>query len=408
MRETNRRGLGKVLVLASMITATGLSIGSPAVAASTATAYSGDAYGIGLFGVKVANGAVSISDTKLNEVGPFNAPTPQSGDSGVVAINFAASGLTATADTARSTVTQGNSASSASSALQTANVKVGTTNLVTANVLSANTTANCSGQSANSRVLGLNVAGQTVNSTVSPNTTVTVRQPLTNQIIATVTLNQQSSQSTATYKEATANALVVSFPANGALARLVQGTVVIAHAESDVRCADGPPPPPPPSVRLPLSAGYVDNNSHHPAFFPTPWQGDPGVTFVGNNCGRGTVDTCDGGALKIDNNTGAAITGVRVVVTIGSVVYDLWGSNTIPAGNSLVLTQTANYNFDTSETNNLDGRPCDPESTIPVVRVTINGVTQTYNDTAQILNQKGIDAEDCGFPNEGQPFQTIP
>lgn len=394
-----------------MTTTAGLAVGSPAVATdtATATAYSGDAYGIGLFGVKLVSGLVSISDTKLNEVGPFNSSTPQSGDSGLVAINFAASGLKATANTARSTVTQGNSASSASSALQTASVSVGDTNLVRANVLSANTTANCSGQTAKSQVLGLTVAGQNVNVNVSPNTTVTVKQPLTGKTIATVTLNQQSSQSTATYKEATVNALVVSFPANGALAAVFQGTVVIAHAKSDVTCAGAPPPPPPPPpVRLPLSAGYVDNNSHHAPFFPTPWQGDPGVTFVGNNCGRGTVDTCDGGALKIDNTTGAPITGVRVVVTIGSDVFDLWGSNTIPAGNSLVLTQTANYNFDTSETNLADGNPCDPESTVPVISVTINGVTQNYNDTAQILNKDGIDAEDCGFPQEGEPFQPVP
>lgn len=371
----------------------------PVLAAPTASAYSGDAYGIGLFGVKVA-GLLSVSDTKLNEVGPFNGPTPQSGDSGVVAIDFAAGGLRATADTARSTVTEGSSASSASSALQTANVTVGLTSLVQANVLSSNTAVDCSGvKTLRSQVLGLTVGGVNVNVNVSPNTTVTVKQPLTGRTIATVVINQQSSSTSPTYSAATANALVVSFPANGALAALLQGTVVISHAESDVTCGPGAVP------KVGVSVGYVDNYNGPTPFFPTPWQGDPGVTFVGTDCARGTVRTCDDGAIKIDNTSGAPLTGVRVTVDIGSNNYDLWGSNTIPAGGSLILTQTAPYNFDTSETN---PPACGRTATIPVVHVTINGVTTDYSDTTQVLNTGGVEIDECpAGTNEGQPWKLI-
>jgi len=401
-RKVQRWGPVKLLVLATMTGTAGLAaMTNPAVADPSASAYSGDAYGIGLFGVKVAS-LVTVSDTKLNEVGPFNAATPQSGDSGLVNINFTSSLLTAKADTARSTVTEGSSASSASSALQTADVNVGLTSLIRARVLTANTAANCSGAQARSQVLSVSVAGVSVNANVSPNTTITVKQPLTGRTIASVTINRQSTSTSATHNAASADALVVSFPANGALAGLLQGTVVIAHAESDVTCAAAPTPP-----TATVSVGYVDNEfPNQPSFFPTPWEGDPRVVFVGTNCSRGTRDTCDDGAIKVDN-TSTAAESARVTVDIGSNHYDLWGTQTIPAGGTLILTQTAPFNFDTSETNPSD---CTTRvATVPVVNLTLNGVTTSYNDTGQVLNTKGMDTRPCpNAMNEGQPWQVIP
>src|SRR5712692_6076776 len=81
----------------------------------------------------------------------------------------------------------------------------------------------------------------------------------------------------------------------------------------------------------PVSVAYAD--THHPPSkgqFPSPWFGSPNTVFAGT-----TTNDWDGGAIMIQNTTGADITGVHVVLVIGPAVYDLWVSNlTIPAGNS--------------------------------------------------------------------------
>lgn len=397
MNFRRRRGRAGLLALVTMATASTVAVGMQSAIAATATGYSGNAYGIGLFGVKVAN-AVTISDTKLNEVGPFNGPTPRSGDTGVVSIDFTASRLRASADTAQSSVTQGNGGSSASSTLQSADVRVGSSSVVRATVLRADTAVDCSGvKTLRTGVASLNVGGVDVNVNVSPNTTVTVRQPLTGRTIATVVINEQRSQTSPTYTEATANAVVVSFPANGALASVIQGQVVISHAESDVSCRAG-------SAPVGVSVGYADNYNGGVVFYPTPWEGDPGVVFVGSGCARGTQRTCDAGAVKVDNPSSAAVT-ARVTVDVGPSHYDLWGDRVIPPGFSLILTQTMPFNFDTSE----DNPPgCDRSSTVPVVHVTINGATTDYFDTGQVLNTGGVEVDRCPpGTNEGQQWSRI-
>ncbi|HLQ33062.1 MAG TPA: hypothetical protein VK457_10265, partial [Chloroflexota bacterium] len=91
----------------------------------------------------------------------------------------------------------------------------------------------------------------------------------------------------------------------------------------------------------PVSVAYAD--THHPPSkgqFPSPWFGSPNIVFVGT-----TTNDWDAGTIKIDNTTGASLT-VSVTVTIGSASYSLWGSsNTIPSGNSLILTQTDDVNL---------------------------------------------------------------
>src|SRR5437762_10025252 len=92
-----------------------------------------------------------------------------------------------------------------------------------------------------------------------------------------------------------------------------------------------------------VSVGYADA-VHSGTFLPSPWQGDPGVNFVGAG------PSFDAGAVQIVNATGADITVDAVTVDVGEGYhYDLWGSGLVaPAGGSLILTQTDGENFDTS------------------------------------------------------------
>ena len=135
-------------------------------------------------------------------------------------------------------------------------------------------------------------------------------------------------------------------------------------------------------------------------------------------------DSYDAGAIRIDNASAASslvVTG-PASVTIGTCVYSPWPGlkRTIAPGGTLILTQTGlgvdpcgqnlggNYNFDTSESSG-NGN-CIPVTTVPVITLTINGSPTTINDTAQILNTKGIDKGACGpnSPNEAQDWTPVP
>jgi hypothetical protein len=155
--------------------------------------------------------------------------------------------------------------------------------------------------------------------------------------------------------------------------------------------------------------GYYD--THHTDIKttkPTPWQGAPGVVFVG------TPDSPSGGwdstAVRIDNVSSNALNNVVVSVGIGSHTFALWGSNSIPAGASLILAQTSFQNFDGSDTSPAGCYGCDPtlcltsvSSTVPVVHVTVNGTTTNISDTHQVLNTGGVDSAGC--PDTG--FTTV-
>jgi hypothetical protein len=92
--------------------------------------------------------------------------------------------------------------------------------------------------------------------------------------------------------------------------------------------------------------GYADN-LRPSGFFPTPWLGDPGVvsqTPVG--------ESLDTGAIRIDNSGSSAITISNFTVTMnggGGPTYNIWNSLTIGAGQDGIFTQTASYNFDSSD-----------------------------------------------------------
>jgi len=131
-----------------------------------------------------------------------------------------------------------------------------------------------------------------------------------------------------------------------------------------------------------VSVGYADT-LRAPAFTPSPWAGDSGVTFIG------TGAPWDAGVLKLDNPSTNALTVDDVSVVLGPFTFDLWGPYpiTVPGKSTLILTQTAFYNFDTSD---VVAGPCDaPSSVIPVINVTVgarNQETKTFEDTGQVLD----------------------
>ncbi len=142
-----------------------------------------------------------------------------------------------------------------------------------------------------------------------------------------------------------------------------------------------------------VSLSYYDNE-YGGGFVPSPWQGSPNVTFFGNQ----TTGIYDGGAIMFTNTgTTNAILSPGVVVDnfANGASFQLWdsliGTQTVIApGQSLILTQTASGNFDTSDT---------PVSTtfanrsliLPHIHFTLNGTPYVLVDTTQVINDAGWD-----------------
>jgi hypothetical protein len=200
-------------------------------------------------------------------------------------------------------------------------------------------------------------------------------------------------------------------------------------------CGSPPPPPPTPAIYL----GYADTYYTHGSPEGFPWNGmSPAPLVIGcgvdPNGGGAIADICpliagtttdsyDAGAIRIDNTSSTAsmpVTGASVA--IGACTYNPWpGLNiSIPAGGSLVLTQTGganpcpsgenvvgNYNFDTSEAHFGTSVCGVSDGIVPVVSLTINGTPMTINDTGQILNSGGYDLGECGLLNEFHSFVQV-
>ncbi|TMD83114.1 MAG: hypothetical protein E6I78_13180, partial [Chloroflexi bacterium] len=149
---------------------------------------------------------------------------------------------------------------------------------------------------------------------------------------------------------------------------------------------------------LSIYVGYADGLRAAGSIFPFPWLGSPGVNFIG------CCPSFDAGAIRFDNSSSGAIVLDSVTVDIGGNHFDLWGRNlTVPANQILMLSQTNQFNFDTSD---YSGAGCGGNNgVIPKVNVTIAGVTTSYNDTNQILNTFGFDLACQG--NESQSWQRI-
>src|SRR5512142_2140199 len=103
---------------------------------------------------------------------------------------------------------------------------------------------------------------------------------------------------------------------------------------------------------LNVSVAYAEDketNNPNPAAFPVPWVGSANTVFLGGTvpgqAACGTLPTCyDAGAIRLDNPGTTDITVGRVSVDIhssipGGKVFSLWGSFTVPAGKSVILTE---------------------------------------------------------------------
>jgi hypothetical protein len=113
----------------------------------------------------------------------------------------------------------------------------------------------------------------------------------------------------------------------------------------------------------------------------------------------------------ITNNTGAAVIVNDVSVAIHPVsypgtVFDLWGSQALLPGQTWIITQTHDYNFDTSD------YPISPNGVAvsggpdsPKVTVTVNGVATDLFDTAHVLDTSGYD---FAYNGSNESFQWPP
>ncbi len=137
--------------------------------------------------------------------------------------------------------------------------------------------------------------------------------------------------------------------------------------------------------------GYSDG-LRGAGFFPSPWSGDAGVTY------EGSAAPYDAGAILIANTSGAALTINSVGVTINGTAMGSSSSFnpswtfpvTLAAGNLLILTQTAAYNFDTSDIHYITpvGVPV-TDCSVTCPTVTVNGTT--FLDTTHVLDTLGYD-----------------
>lgn len=149
-------------------------------------------------------------------------------------------------------------------------------------------------------------------------------------------------------------------------------------------------------------AGFADNSS--PSInFPTPWQGSPNTIFIGGGA------PVDAGTIRLDNSSGAPLTidSVSVDLQRSNAQFNLWGSFTIPANGSAILTQTQPGNFDTSAFPIVPcGGTLDPNETrVPTITVTIAGTPQTFVDTAHTLDTGGFDLSCRG--NESLQWRQV-
>ncbi len=176
---------------------------------------------------------------------------------------------------------------------------------------------------------------------------------------------------------------------------------------------------------LAVYVGYAEDKEFltpDPASFPTPWAGAPNTLFLGGPVPGGTtacgaIAVCyDAGAIRLDNPSTSAITVDRVTVddhssvTGGKLFSNLWGSFTIAAGQSAILTENppaSNPSYDNFDTSSYPST-CTPVTVPPTVAVTIAGATTILTDSGHVLDTGGIDVGSCSpAHNESLAWRPI-
>jgi hypothetical protein len=151
-----------------------------------------------------------------------------------------------------------------------------------------------------------------------------------------------------------------------------------------------------------VQVGYADNLRPSP-FFPIPWAGGAGVQLF-----AGSGPAFDSAAVRVINHTGGDITinDLKVDSFGDGAVFQIWGGilgagYVLHNGNSAIFAQTAEFNFDSSDDEG--GNP----AALPVVHLTVNGVTSNLTDSAQVLNTEGTDHLGGSGLNESHQWRDI-
>jgi hypothetical protein len=149
--------------------------------------------------------------------------------------------------------------------------------------------------------------------------------------------------------------------------------------------------------------GYADDLRAGAVNFPTPWQGSPNINFIGG------PSQWDAGAIRIDNfgSTPITIDSVAVDLNRPGPSLNLWGTFTIAPHTGTILTQTSQFNFDTSD---FPFKGCgDPaavgEAPVPTVTITSGVNSQVFSDNGHVLDTLGYDLA-C-LQNESTPWTLI-
>ena len=161
--------------------------------------------------------------------------------------------------------------------------------------------------------------------------------------------------------------------------------------------------------------GYADS-VRAAGEFPNPWDGSPNVTFDG--CTPSTACTFDAGTVRVENDRTSSVMIDQLSVHIGACLYTWSGPRypvTLAPGASLVTTQRSASgvggctgpdpsDFDTSD---IPSVTCIPDGILPVVDVTVDGITTSSTDTGQVLNTGGVDPARCVGSNESTEWVPI-
>ncbi len=158
-------------------------------------------------------------------------------------------------------------------------------------------------------------------------------------------------------------------------------------------------------IALPASAasvvnvyvGYLNNlaGPPNPADIPTPF--DPSATTTLISSGDSTTSH-DTGVIRFENMSSVSVTiGPFVAAFANNVLYQPWGllaPFVLAPGANLVLAETANFNFDTSDF---------PGLAVPMVFGAINGSAFGFNDAHRVL----YGHEEAAGPLETTPYSLI-
>ena len=175
---------------------------------------------------------------------------------------------------------------------------------------------------------------------------------------------------------------------------------------------------------LSVSVAYAEDkhqSSLSPAAFPVPWSGSPNIIFLGNpvygSTVCGSLPHCyDAGAIRLDNTSSSDIPIDSVSVDDhsslpGGKVFNLWGSFTVPAGKSVILTENPpnnNPSYDNFDTSGAPKGNCTALTVAPTVTITVAGVPTTLVDSTHVLDTNGIDTESCSVQqNESIQWRHI-